>query len=184
MSRPFHILKHEHRVIERTLRALDGVCARFEAGDSVPPPVLLEIVDFITTFADHYHHGKEETLLFPALERRGITREGGPLGMMEYEHQVERELTADLVQAIRLYQDGNAEAIKRFIEASRSYLRLLVSHIEKEDSILFRIGDELLDDEEKAALAASFTQVDTALGERTLADFEQLASRMEERWAL
>jgi hemerythrin-like domain-containing protein len=184
MSRPFHILKHEHRIIERALRALDGVCSRFEAGDSVPAPVLLEIVDFITTFADHYHHGKEETFLFPALERRGITREGGPLGMMEYEHQVERELTADLVQAISLYQDGNGEAIQRFVEASRSYLRLLVSHIEKEDSILFRIGDELLEEEEKAALAASFTQVDAALGGRTLADFELLASRMEEKWAL
>jgi hemerythrin-like domain-containing protein len=184
MSRPFHILKHEHRIIERALRALDGVCSRFEAGESVPVPALLEIIDFITTFADRYHHGKEETLLFPALERRGITREGGPLGMMEYEHQVERELTADLVQAITLYQEGNAEAVQRFVEASQSYLRLLVSHIEKEDSVLFRIGDELLDDEEKVALAASFRQVDSALGGRTLADFEQLASRMEEKWAL
>lgn len=184
MSRPFHILKHEHRIIERALRALDGVCSRFESGDSVPAPVLLEIVDFITTFADHYHHGKEETFLFPALERRGITREGGPLGMMEYEHQVERELTADLVQAISLYQEGNGEAIQRFVEASRSYLRLLVSHIEKEDSILFRIGDELLEEEEKAALARSFIQVDAELGGRTLADFELLASRLEEKWAL
>ena len=184
MSRPFHILKHEHRIIERALRGLDGVCMRIESGSRVPVGALLEIVNFITTFADQYHHGKEETLLFPALERCGITREGGPLGVMEYEHQVERELIADLEQAIELYQEGDVEAAQRFVEAGRAYLRLLVGHIEKEDSILFRIGDEVLDDEDKAALAASFKKVNSTLGGRSLADFERLASELEEKWAV
>jgi len=184
MSRPFHILKHEHRIIERVLRALDGVCMRLEGGNRVPAAALLGIIEFITTFADRYHHGKEETLLFPALERRGITREGGPLGVMEYEHQVERELIADLEQAIDLYTEGDVDATQRFIDAARTYLRLLVGHIEKEDSILFRIGDEVLNDEEKAALAASFKQTDAVLGGRSLQDYERLASEFEEKWAV
>lgn len=184
MSRPFHILKHEHRVIERAMRALDGVCMRLEGGNKVPAPVLLELADFIATFADRYHHGKEETLLFPALERRGITRDGGPLGVMEYEHQVERELIADLQQAIDLYRERDLEGAQNFVEAARAYLRLLVGHIEKEDSILFRIGDEMLDDEEKDSLAESFKQVDVALGSRTLQDYERIASEMEDKWAV
>jgi hemerythrin-like domain-containing protein len=184
MSRPFHILKHEHRIIERALRGLDGVCMRIEGGIRVPAEALLEIVGFITTFADLYHHGKEEALLFPALESRGITREGGPLGVMEYEHQVERELIGDLEQSIGLYTEGDREAAQRFVDAARAYLRLLVGHIEKEDSILFRIGDEVLDDAEKAALAASFKQTDAVLGNRTVKDFEQLASELEEKWAI
>lgn len=184
MSRPFHILKHEHRVIEMGLRALDGICMRLEGGNKVPAAALQEIVDFITTFADRYHHRKEETLLFPALERRGITREGGPLGVMEYEHQVERELIADLEQAIDLYQEGDVDAAQRFVEAARAYLRLLVGHIEKEDSILFRIGDELLEDEEKAALVVSFKQIESALGNRTVQDYERLASELEDKWAV
>ena len=184
MSRPFHILKHEHRIIERVLRALDGVCLRLEGGNKVPAAALVKIVGFITTFADGYHHGKEETLLFPALERRGITREGGPLGVMEYEHQVERELIADLEQAIDLYQEGDGDAAQQFVDAARTFLRLLVGHIEKEDSILFRLGDEVLDDEEKAELAASFKQTDTALGDRSLQDYERLAAELEDKWAL
>src|SRR5437867_11767501 len=110
MSRPFHILKHEHRIIERSLRGLDGVCMRIKGGSRVPATALREIAEFITTFADHCHHGKEEKLLFPALERRGFTRERGPLGVMEYEHQVQRELTADLEQAIELYQAADVQA--------------------------------------------------------------------------
>jgi len=184
MSRPFHILKHEHRVIERVLRALDGVCIRLERGNDVPASALLGIVDFVTTFADRYHHRKEEAHLFPALERRGITREGGPLGVMEYEHQIERELIADLDQAIDLYREGDAEAAQRFGDAARAYVSLLVGHIEKEDSILFRIGDEVLDDEEKAALVVSFKQTDAALGSRTLQDYEGIASELENKWAV
>lgn len=184
MSRPFHILKHEHRIIERVLRALDGVCMRLEGGNRVPGAALLEIVGFITTFADRYHHGKEERFLFPALERRGITRDGGPLGVMEYEHKVERELIADLEQAIDLYQEGDVDAAQRFVDAARAYLRLLVGHIEKEDSILFRLGDEVMDDEEKVALAASFKQTDAALGNHSLQDYERLASELEDKWAV
>lgn len=184
MSRPFHILKHEHRIIERSLRALDGVCVRIEVGNRIPGDALLAIVDFITAFADRYHHRKEEMYLFPALERRGITREGGPLGAMEHEHQVERELIADLEQAIGLYKEGDVEAAQRFVEAARSFVGMLVGHIEKEDSILFRIGDEVLDDEEKAALVVSFKETDSALGNRTLQDYERLASELEDKWAL
>ena len=184
MSKAFYILKHEHRVIERVMRAVDGVCFRLEGGVKVPAEVLLEIADFIATFADRYHHGKEETHLFPALAKQGITREGGPLGVMEYEHQVERELIADLRQAIDLYQEGDVEGTQNFIGAARAYLRLLVGHIEKEDSILFRIADEILDDEEKDALAESFKQLDVALGDRSLQDYERIASEMEAKWAL
>lgn len=184
MSNPFHILKHEHRIIERALRALDGICMRLEGQSQVPAASLLEIIEFITTFADQYHHGKEKKVLFPALERRGIPREGGPLGVMEYEHQVERELMTELRQAVEQYREGDVQASGRFVEAGRAFLRLLVGHIQKEDNILFRIGHEVLDESEKSALTESFKEVDVVFGGRTLQDYEQTASQLEEKWAV
>jgi hemerythrin-like domain-containing protein len=59
-----------------------------------------------------------------------------------------------------------------------------VSHIEKEDSILFRIGDEVLDETEKVMLAKDFKQLDAALGGLTLQDYERKASELEQKWAL
>jgi hemerythrin-like domain-containing protein len=188
MSSPFHILKHEHRIIERGLRALDGVCARLEGGtnptEGVPASTLLEIIEFMVEFADGYHHGKEETVLFPALERRGIPREDGPLGMMEYEHQVERELIGDLRLAASLYREGNSAAVNRFVECAHAYLRLLVGHIEKEDSVLFRLGDEILDDNDKDLVVERFKQADVDSGGRSLQEFEKVASDLEEKWAI
>ena len=184
MSSPFHILKHEHRIIERGLRALDGVCARIEGGTMIPASTLLEIIEFMVEFADGYHHGKEEAVLFPALERRGIPREGGPLGVMEHEHQVERELIGDLRLAASLYREGNGAAANRFVECARAYLRLLVGHIEKEDSILFRLGDEILDDNDKDIVVERFRLADLDSGGRSLQEFEKIASELEEEWAI
>jgi hemerythrin-like domain-containing protein len=103
---------------------------------------------------------------------------------MEYEHQIERELIADLEQVIELYQEGDVDAAQHFIDAARAYLRMLVGHIDKEDSILFRIGEEVLDDVEKAELAASFKQTDAVLGNHSLQDYELLATELEDKWAL
>lgn len=184
MSKPFHILKHEHRIIEQSLRALDGVCMRLEGSNVVPASDLLEIIDFINAFADGYHHLKEETVLFPALERRGITREGGPLAAMEHEHRVERGLIGDLREATASYREGDANAANCFVESARAFLRLLVGHIEKEDGILFRLGDEILDEQDKAALTESFKQFDSNRGVGTLQEFERIASELEEKWAV
>lgn len=184
MTRPFHILKHEHRVIERALRALDGVCMRLEGGNQVPASVLTQLADFISTFADHYHHGKEETCLFPALEQRGFQREGGPLGVMEHEHEVERKLVAELYRSIEWYKSGDAQAMRRFIEASRTYIRTLIRHIEKEDSILFRLADEMLSEDDKARLSESFKKAESQIGLEKQQEYEQIASELEEKWAI
>ena len=45
-----------------------------------------EIIDFVQNFADKYHHLKEEDVLFMELEKHGMPREGGPVGVMLYEH--------------------------------------------------------------------------------------------------
>lgn len=184
MSKPFHTLKHEHRIIEQGLRALDGVCMRLEGGNVVPAKALLDILDFTSTFADRYHHAKEESVVFPILERHGIAREGGPLGAIEHEHQVERGLIADLREATASYREGDANASNRFVESARAYLRLLVGHMEKEDGILFRLGDEILDERDKDALSESLRQFDEDLGGRTIHEFAGIASELEEKWAV
>jgi len=184
MSKPFHVLKHEHRIIEQGLRALDGVCMRLEVSNMVPANELLRIIDFINAFADGYHHRKEETVLFPALERSGISRDGGPLRAMEHEHRIERGLIADLREATASYCQGDAKAANRFVESARAYLRLLVGHILKEDDILFRLGDEILDEQGKTALTDGFKQFDSDLGGRTVQEFESIASELEEKWAV
>ncbi|MGQ9493468.1 MAG: hemerythrin domain-containing protein [Anaerolineae bacterium] len=79
-------LMEEHRAIETVLNILENVCQRLETGKAVDAEHLEHILEFIRIFADRCHHGKEEDLLFPAMEKAGIPREGGPIGVMLIEH--------------------------------------------------------------------------------------------------
>src|SRR6185295_16350519 len=135
MSGPLHTLKHEHRVIERALRALDGVCARLVWGEQIPADVLASLIDFISGYADGFHHLKEEVYLFPALQRHDIQGNGGVLGMIEQEHETERQLTEEMRLAIEGYRAVDPIARHRFVEAAHRYSDHLIPHIEHEDNL-------------------------------------------------
>ncbi|HWO02529.1 MAG TPA: hemerythrin domain-containing protein [Blastocatellia bacterium] len=184
MSAPLHVLKQEHRVIERALRALDGICIRLEWGDSVPSSALAQLVAFLNEFADRFHHGKEETYLFPVLERRGIVREGGPLAAIVHQHETERELTAEMRHAFGDYQDLHPESRQHFVDAARSYTAHLIAHIQSEDSILFRLADEILEDTDIAALKEGFDRAEAEMTPRTRREYERQASELENTWSV
>lgn len=177
------ILSREHRMIECVLRALDGICLRVEQGENVPPGPLAEIVDFIGTFADGFHHEKEEQYLFPALEEYGVSRAGGPLGVMLHEHETGRQLVAEMSQAVQAYAEGEVRARNRFVAAARQYIELLGVHIYKEDNVLFKISESLLDSGRLASINEAFEQVALDFGADSYARYEQLAKELEKAWA-
>jgi Uncharacterized conserved protein len=184
MTNPFHILKHEHRIIERGLRALDGVCLRLEWGMLLTPNALSQIVDFTSNFIDRFHHDKEEKYLFPALSRHGLAEDGGPLGAMKHEHEIENTLTSALGRALEGCKLGEVGAIKQFIEAAYKYSGHLIEHMQKEEAILFRLADEWLDEEEKAALMADFRKAESELGADVYEKYARLATELEKEWAV
>jgi hemerythrin-like domain-containing protein len=185
MSLPvIHILKHEHRVIEQVLRALEGVCFRLACRERIPTEPLCEMVDFISNFVDHYHHTKEEVHLFPSLQRQGIVWQGGPLGVIEREHQTERKLIEDLNFAIQDLAAGSEASRQIFIEATRKFIAHLTNHMQQEETILFRLAEELVDSSDGEAVAQGFWQAEKEFGESTVKRYENLAMTLEAKWAL
>jgi len=69
-KRPTEIL--EDHFIQKVVGAAAVLLETLEAGNEVEGKTLQEIVEFMRTFADKCHHGKEETHLFPALEKKGV----------------------------------------------------------------------------------------------------------------
>jgi hemerythrin-like domain-containing protein len=184
MVNSLYTLKHEHRVIERALHALEGVCSRLEWGQAVPPEVLSQLVDFISVFADRFHHGKEETYLFPILEIQGVVRQGGPLAMIAQEHRIESELTAEMRGAVEGYREVDPEARQRFVSAARCYVNHLTGHIEREETILFRLASEMIDDKSTELLREGFACAQSEFGREASERYERLASALELEWAV
>lgn len=179
-----HTLKHEHRVIEQVMRAMEGVCFRLACEAEMPTAALEEMVDFIRQFVDGYHHAKEEQHLFPSLQRRGISWEGGALGSIEQEHKTERQLIDELQLATQGLQAGSEVSRQVFIEAARKLIAHLTHHMQQEEAILFRLADELFDATDSEAVAAGFRQAESDFGAGRVKQYEKLATALEEKWAL
>ncbi len=184
MTNPVEVLRAEHVIIESGLRALGGMCLRLERGEKVPFEAISQFLDFIRTFADGFHHAKEESCLFPALEAHGLPREGGPIGVMLYEHDTGRQLIAEMAHAAAEYNDGEREANHKLVGIAYRYIELLSSHIHKENNILFMIAQSMLDDHAQASLRQAFEQVEAGSGANMRERYERIAAQLEKDWAV
>ncbi len=160
MQRATEVLRREHDAILRMLEATRQVAQRLESGEHVAPETLDDLIEFFRLFADRCHHGKEEDLLFPLLESKGLPRDGGPIGVMLYEHEEGRKLIRQMNEAAKAYAQGDAGATKVWAAAARGYATLLSEHIFKENNVLFMIAERLLTGVEQQELAAAFDRVE------------------------
>lgn len=158
---PTEELKKEHEAIRTMLGILEGVSAALDSGGEVNSAHLEQMVEFIKVFADKCHHGKEEDLLFPAMEAAGFPRQGGPTGVMLQEHDEGRGYVRELSEAVAQYKRGNLAASNRIIQNARKYIALLDQHIEKENEILFPMADMHLSEEKQRELSAGFEKIET-----------------------
>ncbi len=154
------VLRKEHDAILKMLEAAEEIATRLERKQEALPQHLGDLLEFFRLFADQCHHGKEEELLFPLLEKKGLPRQGGPIGVMLYEHDHGRALIAEMREAAEAFAAGNSEAGARWAHAARRYIALLREHIHKENEILFRMAEQMLSETEQAELARQFDRVE------------------------
>lgn len=157
-SKLMQILVNEHDIILSVLDAIEVM-----AGDESRPfnPRFYELAcDFLATFADQCHHAKEEDLLFPALEDRGIPRENGPIGCMLHEHDDGRAHNRAIRSAIPKAASGDQASIAEIRSHAGDYAQMLRMHIMKENNVLFMMGDRVLTSADHESLTARFTEAE------------------------
>lgn len=153
-------LMDEHRVIERMLKILNVACEKLEMGEKVSPEVFNKAIEFVRTFADGCHHGKEEDVLFPMVEKHGLPRDRGPTGVMMIEHEQGRKYIKGLAEAEEKYSKDDKTAERAVIENARGYATLLSRHIPKEDTILYPLADRMLGPDEQKELLEKFEKIE------------------------
>lgn len=173
------ILSSEHRVIERVIAALDAAAERLEAGEDVRPGFFADATRFIRNFADGYHHGKEEGVLFATMARNGMPTDDGPIGVMLFEHDRARELTAGLGKAAERWAGGDRDVADTLADYARAYGELLTQHIYKEDNILFPMAAQAILPQEQDELLHEFGRIERAQAEKgSKASYLELAGSL------
>lgn len=183
-ARATDILVEEHEVILRIIAVLNASVEKLQAGQEVSPEVFQQAIDFIRTFADRCHHGKEQDLLFPALERRGFPRESGPIGVMLYEHDQGRAFVRQMAEAMEAWARGEEEAKLQLLSGARGYAQLLSQHIQKENQILFPMADRALSAADQQELLEKFAGVEEAMDEGLHQRYVAMVEALEKQLGL
>jgi hemerythrin-like domain-containing protein len=135
---PIGPLMIEHRLIERMIDVMQGQLSVFEKEKKLDSEFLEMAVDFIRTYADRCHHGKEEGILFRELGIKKLKDEHEhTMEELVEEHRWARKMTTRLEEANKRYKQGDKDAISAVTECLRSLIQFYPKHIEKEDKHFF-----------------------------------------------
>lgn len=168
-SPPMKRLVDEHILIKRWVALIPKILKDLDIESEDGIQLILDGVDFIRSYADRYHHGKEEEILFKYFDE-----DLEILKVMYEEHEQARAH----VRAIREALDRkDRDAISTNLS---KYGEILNGHIKKEDEILYPWMDKNLTVSQVGELFSKFNEADDSIGyssERYLTFIEGLEER-------
>lgn len=169
-SPPMKKLVDEHVLIKRLLALIPVIVKDLNVAQEQDKQMILDSVDFIRSYADRYHHAKEEDILF---KKFGDDLE--IIKAMLEEHQIGRGHAKAVLEAV---EACNNLPVKEHIIAYRD---LLAEHIRKEDEILYPWMDRNLSMAQVGDLFAKFNEVDKQFKD-TSREYERLINALEEKF--
>jgi hemerythrin-like domain-containing protein len=150
----------EHRLIEKCLASAAESTKDMKEG-RYDPDLIDTIVDFIKTYADRTHHGKEEDILFRTLSQRQIS--GDDLIVMNElidEHKRARQKVGRIVELNKQFKMGNREVVPQIREIIVWLAGFYPVHIRKEDKVFFPQSEKYLRQDELEAMLEEFWEFD------------------------
>ena len=154
----------EHRLIERMLKVVEAEVARITKEGNANVAFIDIAVDFIQTYADRCHHGKEEDILFRDLAKKGLSPEyKKTMDELIQEHIYGRKTTKELIAARDKYSKGDKKALPDIIRSLTALVEFYPKHIEKEDKHFFLPCMKYFTQQEQDAMLNEFQEFDRKL---------------------
>jgi hypothetical protein len=157
---PIHILMEEHKMMlnfagelndnAKKLRETKG----FDSAD--------EAMKHLNHIAEHFkesekHYLREENVLFPYLEKHGITQ---PPAIMWMEHDKIREIKKNLCHLIDTHKSlAFQDFAKQLTEVGIALTEMLSSHFTKENNILFPTALRVIEETEWKDIRQQFDEI-------------------------
>jgi hemerythrin-like domain-containing protein len=174
---PIGPLMIEHRLIERMIRLIEKMIEALSQGAHVDLAFLDFTVDFIRTYADRCHHGKEENILFHDLEEKKLSPIlRNILQELIEDHVKGRTIVTRIEKAKTRYLGGKSSALTEIISQLKELISFYPKHIDKEENHFFRPVMDYFSNEERENMLKEFADFDRSL---IHAKYKELVERSE-----
>ena len=167
-SPPIKRLVDEHILIKKLLALIPYIMEILDVKTKSGRELIVNIVDFIRSYADKFHHAKEEDILFKYVDNNLDI-----INTMLEDHKAGRFHVKSIVDALTK-GDKNA-IIKHLME----YKKLLTQHIKKEDEILYPWIDRGLLITQVGEIFSKFNEAEKNIGEKAAKKYKKFIEDLE-----
>jgi len=169
---PVHILMEEHKLMLNFAGELNNVARTVKEAKNFD--AIRGVMEQLEHIVKHFkesesHYLREENVLFPYLEKHGVTQ---PPAIMWMEHDKIREIKKGLYRVVETCQDVPFKEFAQELEASAlALVEMLNGHFYKENNILFPTALQVIPEGEWKDIRRQFDELgyccftpDTAVG--------------------
>jgi PAS domain S-box-containing protein len=157
---PIHTLMEEHKILLGYAGELKKVAGKLQGTGSYEAAEedIEQIVDIEQCLKDsENHYLREENVLFPHLEKHGVTQ---PPAIMWMEHDKIRAMKKSLYEVIDNRKNiAFHDFVKRLNEGATALAEMLTSHFYKENNILFPTAIKMFSESEWQEVTTQFEEV-------------------------
>jgi hemerythrin-like domain-containing protein len=169
-SPPMKKLVDEHVLIKRWIALIPEVIKNLDVESEEGRQLILDGIDMIRSYADKFHHAKEEDILFKYFDENSDI-----LKVMHEDHTHARSLVKEMLDAL---EKRDQKTIAKNLMA---YRELLTEHIRKEDEILYPWMDSQLSTHQVGELFSKFDEADQQISVPT-DKYENFIDRLEKKF--
>jgi len=168
-SPPMKKLVDEHVLIKGWIALIPKVVKNIDLETEEGGQLILEGMDFIRSYADKYHHAKEEEILFKYFDEN--------LDILKVMHEDHTQARGHVRAILEALDRKDKAAIAEHLIA---YGELLTGHIKKEDEILYPWMDRNLSITQIGELFSKFNEADEQMG-YSPTKYETFVNNLEEK---
>lgn len=176
--KPLETLRNEHGLIRQFLDNLALAVEKLENGERPPKEFFEKGVQFARTFADTFHHFKEEHVMFVGLAQKKSGAIDGQIEALRQQHERARNYNSAIVDALEGYAAGATIKTDEILENAAAYTALLRSHIHREDHVFYPMVEEALSEDEERGLEAEFENARQKAGQNVFESSHKLVVDM------
>jgi hemerythrin-like domain-containing protein len=169
-SPPMKKLVEEHVLIKKWLALIPGILPTLNLESEEDRQLIREGVDFIRSYADKFHHAKEEDILFKYFDPNFDM-----VKVMCEDHKTARNHVKAIQEAV---ERRDRETVVRHLNAYRD---LLSQHIKREDEIMLPWMDKQLSVSQVGEMFSRFLEVEDRM-DSYQQRYEDFISRVEKKY--
>ena len=171
-------LRAEHRHIASVMQLFGEQLKAIEAGELVDTHVVYEIMDYMVTWPDRFHHPREDLIYGRVAELD--TGVADSVDSLQRDHDAMARAGSDVLRNIELWRDGEV-AGAALVKSGRAYIDHMYEHMNSEEKVVFPQIESVLSEADWRELALDDQLrpvADPVFGSRVQREFRNMARKL------